>query len=461
MFFLGKILDSKPILHSEDIEDGKSGTEGIMSFHSFRVPRLASGAIIIIRVNVTNTTVIDPYYVSAAYDQGSNQYPNFLPSHIQARIFPNILAGRIDPVQQLAITASTLAAILFSVASIAKSIRKSKKTIKTDHLIWVIPAVVLTSIFLLFVFEELPRTLLLASSVLIRPIDISTGVSFFAKPFGSDYNQGQLIAGAFVFCGISWFARYMIGYPIVAAIMAKLYAGSIDDVEFLKRRAFRYISFVLVGTPVYSFIVLFFSKAIEGFYPSSLFLTFLLVDIVRLLSIVLVIPKLRKKMITIAILYFSLIGISVVISTAQSVLLVLIIKEFHIFNNNDPLSSFIFVFSLVTLIVYGFIACYIARQKRSTTDKIARKTQKALYYGAMALTIILWSVWIVCIFIYATMVQHQILRTDIPIINIGIISILSGFAFWLIASFLTKFSNDKKSQEGNLNKCPSSGRKIT
>jgi hypothetical protein len=67
--------------------------------------------------------------------------------------------------------------------------------------------------------------------------------------------------------------------------------------------------------------------------------------------------------------------------------------------------------------VYGFIACYIARQKRSTTDKIARKTQKALYYGAMTLTIILWSVWIVCIFIYATMVQHQILRTDIPIIN--------------------------------------------
>lgn len=112
------------MLHSEDVESGKNGTRGKLSFNSFFLPRLASGAVIIIRANVTNGTVLDPYFVSAAYDQGSNQYPNFLPVHVQTGLFPDILAGRIDPAQQLTIVATILSAVSFTVALIGIKIKK-------------------------------------------------------------------------------------------------------------------------------------------------------------------------------------------------------------------------------------------------------------------------------------------------------------------------------------------------
>ena len=66
IFFNAKIEEPKVMLHSEDVESGKNGTTGKLSFNSFFLPRLASGAVIIIRANVTNGTVLDPYFVSAA-----------------------------------------------------------------------------------------------------------------------------------------------------------------------------------------------------------------------------------------------------------------------------------------------------------------------------------------------------------------------------------------------------------
>ena len=124
MFFNGKILHSIPILHSEDVLEGKSGTAGTMSFKSFYLHRFASGAITIIRVDVQNATIISPYFVSASYDQGSSQYPNFLPVDVQTGRFPNILIGRIDPIQQLAIIFSILSALSFGVAFTGTKIKK-------------------------------------------------------------------------------------------------------------------------------------------------------------------------------------------------------------------------------------------------------------------------------------------------------------------------------------------------
>ena len=45
-----------------------------------------------------------------------DQFANYLPVDVQTGRFPNILAGRIDPVQQLAIACSMLAAVYFSIA---------------------------------------------------------------------------------------------------------------------------------------------------------------------------------------------------------------------------------------------------------------------------------------------------------------------------------------------------------
>jgi hypothetical protein len=274
------------------------------------------------------------------------------------------------------------------------------------------------------VFEELPRTLLVASSVLIRPVDVSTGLSILVRPPNSDYNQGQLLAGAFAFCIISWFARYMIGYHIVRLIIPKAYAYSeIPKVytyswehkvkprqapkyiqDFVKSRALRWISLLLVGMPLYSLVVLFFSKAIEGLYPSSLFLIFLVVDII--------------------------------VSTAQLVLLVLMTKKVNILGAPDGIFLSVFVFSIITLISYAFLGTYIALQNR--VKEIANKKYRILLASSWTLTLLIWIFWI-SFFLQVTLFQHQILRMDIPLINIGNTSMISGVAFLVITRFLRKF----------------------
>ena len=358
--------------------------------------------------------------------------------------------------------ATILSAVSFTVALVGIKIKKriQKGLIIAADLIWVIPAVILTSVFILFVFEELPRTLLVASSVLIRPVDVSTGLSILVRPPNSDYNQGQLLAGAFAFCIISWFARYMIGYHIVRLIIPKAYAYSeIPKVytysrehnakprqtpkyiqDFVKSRSLRWISLLLVGMPLYSFVVLFFSKAIEGFYPSSLFLIFLVVDIIRILSMILVIPKLLEpkllEKVTIAIPYFSLIGISIIVSTAQLVLLVLMTKKVNILSAPDGIFLSVFIFSIITLISYAFLGTYIALQNRA--KEIANKKYRILLAISWTLTLLIWIFWI-SFFLQVTLFQHQILRMDIPVINIGNTSMISGVAFLVITWFLRRF----------------------
>ena len=70
-------------------------------------------------------TVIAPYYVSVAYDQGSYQYPSYFAADIQAGRFPNILAGKVDPGQQVAILASILAASSFGIALVGTEKRRN------------------------------------------------------------------------------------------------------------------------------------------------------------------------------------------------------------------------------------------------------------------------------------------------------------------------------------------------
>ncbi len=80
------------------------------------IPRFTSGAVMIVKVNITDATVVTPYYVSAAYDQSSNQFPNYLPADIQSGRFPDILTGRSDPIQLVIIVSLILSALAFAVA---------------------------------------------------------------------------------------------------------------------------------------------------------------------------------------------------------------------------------------------------------------------------------------------------------------------------------------------------------
>ena len=86
--------------------------------------------------------------------------------------------------------------------------------------------------------------------------------------------------------------RFVVGYLIIKTILLKsIQPLEIRTRQLIQSKRFRNTALLLIGTPVYSFIVLFFSKSIEGFYPVSLFMMLLVLDIVRTLGMILIIPN--------------------------------------------------------------------------------------------------------------------------------------------------------------------------
>jgi DNA-binding beta-propeller fold protein YncE len=156
LFFFGRIMNYSSALYSENMtlnpEPIKSqmlqsqsnnypqiknqnldqqSKNGVPSLLVANIPRFAKDAMIIIYV-WTDTDETDPFYVSATYDQGSNEYPSpalkdpqFNALRNASFNYPSILSGRSDvPLdEQILIGASILSVIFFAIALIHKRIR--------------------------------------------------------------------------------------------------------------------------------------------------------------------------------------------------------------------------------------------------------------------------------------------------------------------------------------------------
>jgi hypothetical protein len=449
MFIRANITHWTPILHSEEIEKNSTINYEKWSLLTVDLPRFTSGAVIILRLDVKNATIVTPYFVSAAYDQGSSQFPNYLPADIREGRFPDIMTGRSDPIQLVIIVSLILSALAFAVTFIG--IRKLREKIGSDfpinrdNLIWFAPAIIISSVFLLYIFEEVPRNLLISSLILSRPADVTTGLSVLSNPEGSPYNQGILLLGAFAFCGISWFARGFIGYLIVKKIISKLSRNySKDDKiglkqlnHFIDSRRFRWLSYFLIGTPFYSFVLLFLPKSVESLYSASLFMIFLLFEIAIFLILTLVMPKLFFKNYVQSdghmrtdLLYYPLVVFSILLAILHFIVVVSLLKTFT--SNSVVLESIyglfwtLLIFCVITGIVQIFISIFIARSFITQTKLAWHLEHKSLMFKLLIASIItMWVVWIY-VFAYITTYEPALLRTGIPVISIGIVCIILG-----------------------------------
>jgi hypothetical protein len=453
-FVTGKIHDFNPILHGEQLVVQKNESRQGQSLVPVHIPRLAKDAVVVFRVTPENSSIVDPYYVSATYDQGSVQYPNFNIRDVEQGRFPDILTGRGDIYGQVLIISSALSFLFFFVAIIHRRIREIAERGLNSNLLWVIPAAILICIFLLFVCEELPRFLLRTSGILIPPVDVRFGLSYDTIVPGTQYTQGTLIASAFIFCGISWLARWLIGYLLAKEIIMKS-QGSVTLLgnlrpkpivvagenwmlrKIVKGKKFLLYSLVLIGIPIESFIILFFGQSIYNFSASSIFISFLLVDITLYLTLIFVAPK--STIVDKRHLYYGLLGISIVGALSNFVIFIMLTKL--PVSTYDPAFNYVLFFSEIVFVlqVVRSIIIGILHRKLREQDQSHLKKYKIFHFPASGLSLILVASWIVLL-AYVTSAQSTILQL-VPIVLIGVVTIVLEFSYLVLTYIIQKKSS--------------------
>ena len=425
------------------------------------IPRLAKDALVVIRVTPENSTVVDPYYVSVTYDQGSVQYPNFNIRDVQQGRFPDILVGRSDTLTQVIILTSVLSFVFFFIAIANRRIKEIARKGMNNNLFWVIPAAILASIFVLFVCEVFPMYLLRAASILVPPVDVRFALSYSTIiPGNIVYTQGTLILGAFVFCAISWLARWLIGYLIAKQIILRSHTSSLtllgtlqpkpaitqyEDHTLRKRvegKRFLLISLLLVGTPIQSFLILFFNQSVYNFSTSLIFILFLVLDIVRMLILILAGPKISG--INRKFLYYPLLGISVVgviLNFFLFALLETMLKggtSRDIINapSNFPLFYDFWIFTGIigVLQLVRSAAIPFVRQKLKKNSLNQPRLFHLLAFGLSVTVIASW----VFILAYVTSMQHPILRILPYFVLIGVVTIVLESSYLVLSCIILK-----------------------
>jgi hypothetical protein len=273
----------------------------------WNISRLPPDAMIIFNVptdKINSATKFDPYYVTAIFDEGSKTYPVFGTADIESGRFPNILAGREEEqtTQRLLVTSIILCAIFFTIAIKYKDIkniidkrRKGRKwsEIKFD-LFLALPITMLSSILIFYICEEIPLTALL-HYLIIPPLDVTDGPSLDETVSYKtvDYRQGHLLLNAFIFWGISFFARSLLSYLIAKLLINKFHEEFKE--KPINTRYLALSSIFIMGAPLASTMMLFFSKSTYSISPVYLFFMFLVIDMIRMSVLVIVIPKISIK----------------------------------------------------------------------------------------------------------------------------------------------------------------------
>jgi hypothetical protein len=412
----------------ETIDDRNEMAQQTVSLLRWDIPRLAPGAMIIFDV-WTDADKFDPYYITATFDEGSATYPVFGFHDIESGLFPNILAGREDAqtIQRLMIIFVVLCAISFTIAIAHKKIKDIIKKRREGRrwneiefdLFLAIPITILSSILILYICEEIPRSILL-ESLIMPPLDATDGASINQEVTynGIAYKQGYLLLIAGIFWGISFFARSLMSYFIAKVIIKKLYNKELPK-QFLAST-----SVFLMGEPVASSIILFFSKSTYSISPVYLFSMFLVLDIIRMSVLVLLIPKLSMK--NNSLLYYGLVAICLVAGLLQLLVFSTLLK---IDSTNEIEASF--ESSFLSLLVF---ICLIAGLLQLTQIVLVRHKEKVNatarwpHLAAATISAGLIIAWIAILY-DTTSRQDALIFTGSSIILTGIIVIVLNISF--------------------------------
>jgi len=435
-YFNGSILNPTPIFSGEalsvpNVENISASQSPLIkgSLVRWDIPRFASGEMIIFNVSTSTSysaTKFDPYYVTAIFDEGSKTYPVFGATDIESGRFPNILAGRDEAqtTERLLITSIILSAIFFTIAIKYKKIkeiinerREGRKwnEIKFD-LFLALPIAMLSSILIFYICEEIPLTALL-HYLIIPPHDVTDGPSIatIVSYKSVDYRQGDLLLTAFIFWGISFFARSVLSYLIAKLLIEKFHKEKLINTLYLK-----YSTVFIMGVPLASAMMLFFSKSTYSISPVYLFFLFLVIDMIRMSLLVIVIPKITIK--SNKLLNYGLNALSLVTGLLQLLLFVTLLRtwwtgeEIALNWSYSILMGSFFIFGSLQFIQMKFLKL---REKR---------TSKWLLRAA-SISVGLMALWIAVLSII-TFYQHPVLSiespniTGSPVILTGIIVIV-------------------------------------
>jgi hypothetical protein len=444
MFFFATVKDVQVLLNSSNyILTIANNTQP--SAIAIRVANLTQNEMIAARVwyEWTNTTKFDPYYISATYKEGSAQYPVFRPVDIESGRLPNIIIGRSETtlVDQILIASSIISIIAFITAAAHRKVKEkydriSKKSLvevtKEADLFLIIPLTILSAIFVFYCFESLPRSFLIPTLIPVL-LDVTTGPPLNATAGiydGIEYRQGELLGAAFLFVILSAIARTIVSYLIAKKIITKLGGGT-----FRHTRNFFIDSLLIMGAPISSIFILFFSQSLYSIPTVYFFTIFLVIDMIRMLILVLIVPKIHLK--SNKPLYFILGAITIVGSVVSLLLFALVNKVvrtgfqpldlgYHnifgfITNNisdNIPLYQYIMYFALISGLMQLIRVAIPKFRKRSTLWTIP----------AVTLSLLLIAAWIIIIY-DITATQSTILNVGLPIISVGLITILLEIAY--------------------------------
>lgn len=450
MYFNGPIIKNYTVLGTENLKFGNPiiRETNPCCYLSAYAPKLAPNDLLIIYL-YTNTTERDPYYISATYEQGSNQYPNFSPVDIESGDFPDI-ANDATLVEQVLVISIILCGLFFSVAIIHKRVKRiihhdkdNKLKIEFD-LALAIPLIALSAIFILYFLENLPRTFIFPYLIPI-PLDVTTGTSLGSDVYynGVQYKQGELVLDAFVFLITSFLARGLVAYFISKYLLIKLKENgsksdnnknpladtnaslSIPKIDLLL------FSFLIMGLPISSSLVLFFSKSLYGISPFSFFVMFVAVDVVRMLILILIVPKIMLK--TNKMYYYILTVATILSSISQFILFIMINKlsrqENIITNSFFELTSIPLIPSIQNFILVAGLLCLvrvilpIIAEIKYGTDKKRKDKYYVLHIVAAIFSFLLVLIWSYYIHTITTF-QDPILKLGLPIILTGISTIL-------------------------------------
>ena len=424
MYFFGEIKNYAVSFTDEKLQSLKEvKTGGEASLVVGEMARLAPGAMTIINASV-NTNKYDPYYISATFDQGSTSFPAFIPPDIESGRFPNILSANEGGyvVQQLIIISSILCIVSFTIAVVYKRIKEKIRLkregrihqIKEFDLLVAIPIIIICSILLLYICEELPKYMLIPS-VIPPPIDITEGASLDAafKYSNVEYKQRDLLSGAGIFWVIVVIARIYLSYLIAKILIPKIYASDPRwQLNESSKNILKISSIIIMGVPIDLTISLYFVKVTYVISPTYLFSIFFLLDIFRMLLLILIIPRISVR--TNNLFYHTLSVISVLSGIIHVSLFFVFLRLDTIYTNDKFKSQFLqpdwyYFFLLVGLLSLSRLALITLRGRAG----------KAFYGGAVLSGTIL-IMWIVIIY-YLTEWKDPILSIGLPIIVIGVL----------------------------------------
>jgi hypothetical protein len=295
MFFLSDIVDAHAVLHGKNlsVKDELLRENPEQALATVYIPKLPPDAMVVIDVFTDSSYLDDSYYVSATYDQGSNDISNIKEGDIRSGHFPNIRAVHEDiPFDiKILVVAGIIAAISFAIAIS----HRLGKTEKTKEILLAYPIPILGAIIALVIVEELGMVVYrsIESTSILPPLDLTC-----PKVDSKIYCVGGRISSISDAGWDTWFlffiifiVRSLVGYGIARlAIYTKSDPTNIRYIKNTPRPfsnkeelALAGLSAVIVGLPI-EYIVRSASSQLLVYYLSPFYLSLeiLVIEIFRM-----------------------------------------------------------------------------------------------------------------------------------------------------------------------------------